>query len=100
MNEIGKNRTSSTNAAIMVAAAGAVLTGPVAWPEPLPTYNTFSNSSYSGVTHWMRLPADNKPLAFEAEISKIYAALADAQQDLGDEFAAVWDVNLDALYEA
>src|SRR5579863_3996243 len=102
MNEIVRNQTSSTNTAIMIAAASAVLAaGNIFWPDPTrPAYRRFANSSYSDVTRLMRSATVSMPLSFQVQISKIYASLADGQQELGREFTAIWDANLDALYEA
>ena len=36
---------------------------------------------------------------FEAHLAEIYAALAKDQEPLGAEFEAVWDANVDDLYE-
>ena len=38
-------------------------------------------------------------LAFTREIAEIFDALAQAQEPLGADFAAVWDRNLSDLYE-
>ena len=37
---------------------------------------------------------------FSGEIAKVYAALSEGQEPLGAEFEAVWDANVDSLYEA
>lgn len=36
---------------------------------------------------------------FASEIAKIYAVLLDGQEPLGAEFEAVWEANVDQLYE-
>lgn len=37
---------------------------------------------------------------FEQEIASIYADLAEKQKPLEREFAAVWDANIEQLYES
>ena len=36
----------------------------------------------------------------EQEISQVFASLSEGQEPLGSEFEAVWDENLDVLYES
>ena len=36
----------------------------------------------------------------EQEISQIFASLSEGQESLGSEFEAVWDENLDVLYQS
>ena len=36
----------------------------------------------------------------EQEISQVFASLSEGQEPLGYEFEAVWDENLDVLYQS
>ena len=36
----------------------------------------------------------------EQEISQVFASLSEGQEPLGSEFEAVWDENLDILYQS
>ena len=85
---------------MIMTVNAALAAGNISWPDPIgSTYSRFSNSSYSSVARSLRNPTELNPISFEFEISKIYAYLAEDQQDLGAEFIAIWDANLDVLYE-
>jgi len=38
--------------------------------------------------------------SFGQQIAEIYALLLEGQEPLGAEFEAIWDANVDSLYEA
>ncbi len=72
------------------------------WPEielstyvsnnAAPTFSSFKNSLTS--------LSQAAVLDFGQEIATVYASLLDGQEPLGTEFEAVWDANVDQLYEA
>ena len=39
-------------------------------------------------------------IIIEQEISQVFASLSEGQEPLGPEFEAVWDENLDVLYQS
>lgn len=81
------------NAALAVCNA----TWPAADPiyvtgQSIPTYSFFENSL-----------ADARATTshdFAQEIASIFAFLSEGQEPLGAEFEAVWDRNLDSLYQS
>lgn len=60
-----------------------------------------AESTYSFVSNEVKNASQLDEVSFFAkEISKIYVNLANGQEPLGEEFEAVWNANLDVLYEA
>lgn len=81
------------NTALAIAPAPAA----VPWPEPEPRYVTEqSTPTFSFFEVAIKTPS----LDFAEEISEIFAQLSKGQEPLGPDFEAVWDDNLDLLYEA
>jgi len=103
MNEIVQNRTSQSAAGTLVfALSAAMATGPVAWPvRDTPIYIVPQTSgSYSPFVEQSLIvapPAESN--LFEREIAGVYASLSEGQEPLGAEFEAIWDANVDSLYE-
>ncbi|MBL4595955.1 MAG: hypothetical protein JKX99_05195 [Robiginitomaculum sp.] len=86
-----------------MAVFSLIAANPVSWPEPEGTvYEVPENSpSYSSVTEQARLSTTSLVQNdFVREMSAVYAALSDGQEPLGAEFEAVWDQNIDTLYES
>lgn len=58
--------------------------------EGRPTYSSYRSLGEGSVS------SDD----FGREIASIYAMLSESQEPLGADFEAVWDANVDSLYEA
>lgn len=104
MNEIVQHRTSQSAAGTLVfALSAAMATGHVAWPvRDTPIYIVPQTSaSYSQfVKQSLILAPQSNSSIFAREIAKVYATLSEGQEPLGAEFEAIWDANVDSLYEA
>jgi hypothetical protein len=104
MNEIVQHHTSRSAAGTLVIALNAAMaTGQVAWiVRDAPVYFVSqTTTSYSPfVIESLILTQQPNVSVFAREIAKVYAALSDGQEPLGAEFEAVWDANVDSLYEA
>lgn len=100
MNEIVFPRKVTATAAI-VGFNAALAVGSATWPAHEPVYQTdqsiptFSFFEKSLVV----APATNLH-DFAQEIASIFADLSDGQKPLGAEFEAVWDANVDLLYQS
>jgi hypothetical protein len=104
MNEIVQHRTSQSAAGPLVfALSAAMATGHVAWPvRDTPIYVVPQTSaSYSPFVEQSLIlaPQSNSSL-FAREIARVYASMSEGQEPLGADFEAVWDANVDSLYEA
>jgi hypothetical protein len=95
MNEIQYRAATATAAIVGLNAALAV--GQATWPAPEPLYVT-EHSSPSFSFFEVSLNTTNQD--FAKEIASVFAELSKGQEPLGAEFEAVWDDNLDALYES
>lgn len=104
MNESFQHRTSQSAAGPLVFALGAAMaTGQVAWPvRDTPVYIVLQTSaSYSPFVEQSQIiAAQTNSSLFAREIAKFYASLSEGQEPLGADFEAVWDANVDSLYEA
>lgn len=104
MNKILQDRPSQTAAGTLVVAfSAAMATGQAHWPVPeVPIYivpqtaGTYSSFVDKAVIVAPKFSSE----IFAREIAQVYAALSDGQEPLGAEFEAVWDANVDSLYEA
>ena len=97
MNNVSFPNADSATFAVVELNAARVVGAPV-WPsieqsyslnEAIPT-NSFFQSSAAEV-------ADEE---FAREIASVFATLSEGQEPLGPEFEAVWDANVDVLYES
>jgi hypothetical protein len=100
MSEIVSYRNVTATAAI-VGFNAALAIGASSWPAPEPLYSTIqSNSTYSFFEKSLQVsPATTSP-DFANDIAGVFAALSEGQQPLGADFEAVWDANVDALYQS
>lgn len=104
MNNILQNHPSQTAAGALVVAFSATMAASQAhWPtREVPAYivpqttRTYSSFVDEAVVVIPRLDSD----IFAREIARVYAALSNGQEPLGAEFEAVWDANIDSLYES
>ena len=100
MNEIVIPR-KVTATAVIVGLNAALVVGTAVWPAQEPVYvttqsiPTFSFFDKSVVAY--STPASQD---FAREIVGIYTTLSKGQESLGEEFEAVWDANVNSLYEA
>jgi hypothetical protein len=103
MNSLIENNTPSPTVGILaiVSMSATLVAVNVNWPAPArPAYEMLDNySSHPLAGHQHGLPALGEQINFAQEISEIYAALSEGQEPLGAEFEAIWDENVDSLYE-
>lgn len=103
MNDFIHHQVSNSAAGTLVFALGAAMaTGQVTWPvreAPLyivpqtgPSYSPFIERS-------VFLVPNSGSAVFAREIANVYAVLSEGQEPLGAEFEAVWDANVECLYE-
>jgi hypothetical protein len=90
-----RNTPSTLMIGITAAAISAANT---AWPAyPGASYETFhSRPSYSSLRFEPYVVRES----FGQQVAEIYALLLERQEPLGGEFEAIWDANVDSLYEA
>ena len=95
MNEIVRSRTVTATAILGLNAALAV------WPVDDPIYVT--TQSIPTHSFFERSLAGSRAVTLHDcahEIASIFAFLSEGQEPLGAEFEAVWDRNVDSLYQA
>lgn len=95
MNEIQYRAATATAAIVGLNAALAI--GQATWPAPEPLYVTDQNSP---TFSFFDVSLNTTDQDFAKEIASVFAELSKGQEPLGAEFEAVWDDNLDALYES
>ena len=61
---------------------------------------TFIQSTFSTFEETLISSEDSDIQKFAQEIASVYGALAEGQKPLGREFEAVWDANIEQLYES
>lgn len=73
----------------------------VEWPTlDIPAYVIDSaNGTFGPNTASLRTQA-TEGNDFGAQMAEIYAMLSEGQVPLGEAFEAIWDANIDSLYEA
>ena len=104
MNKFIQPRPSQTAAGpLVVVFSAAMAAGQAHWPvRETPIYivpqtaGTYSSFVEKAVIVAQKFSSE----LFAREIAQVYAALSDGQEPLGAEFEAVWDANVDSLYEA
>lgn len=97
MHDITFPRVASATVAI-VGLHAVLAASPAEWPvkeqtyylkEAVPTVSFFKN-------HAVKVAVEE----FAHQIASVFAALSKGQEPLGSEFEAIWDSNVDILYEA
>ncbi|MDG4604095.1 MAG: hypothetical protein P9C55_15170 [Defluviicoccus sp.] len=68
--------------------------------EPAPYETIHVRSSYSGFVLSLTFPPVFAEADFARQIAEVYAVLSEGQEPLGADFEAVWDANVDILYES
>lgn len=105
MNNAVSYDASPATVGTLAFAAGLMLANglpQVEWPtndNPLYIADHMA-STYSPVMQSLSFAADEAGFSFAQKIAKIYATLAEGQEPLGEEFEAIWDANVNSLYEA
>lgn len=100
MNEIVLPRKVTATAAI-VGLNAALAVGGATWPAHQPIYQTDQSiPTFSFFEKSLLVAPATNPLDFAQEIASIFAMLSEDQQPLGAEFEAVWDANVDSLYQS
>lgn len=96
MNETTSYRNPTNTFMVGITAAMAAVSP--AWPAPAGTLYETSHSrpSYSSLSFVSNVSTQN----FGQQVAEIYALLLEGQEPLGGEFEAIWDANVDSLYEA
>lgn len=86
-----------------VLAMGAPILAPAnEWQQPAREIYTVSgtNSSYSRFDKInFKYTTQNEQRIFAENLSKFYTELLGNQEPLGADFEAIWDANVDLLYE-
>ena len=100
MNEIILLYTKMATTSV-IALSTALAVENTEWPVHKPIYSTNQSSSTFSFFEVSRV-AEPKMTAhdFAQEVSQVFASLSDGQEPLGSEFEAVWDENLDVLYQS
>lgn len=100
MNEIVLPRTMTATAAI-VGLNAALAVGNASWPAQEPVYVTSqSNPTFSFYEAEFAVIPTTTSSDFAQEVADIFVSLSEGQEPLGAEFEAVWDENVDALYQS
>lgn len=100
MNEIILPYTKMATTSVFVLSAALAVEN-TEWPVHKPIYSTNQSSPTFSFFEVSRV-AEPKMTAhdFAQEVSQVFASLSDGQESLGSEFEAVWDENLDVLYQS
>ena len=100
MNEIIPPYTQIATTSVFVLSVPLAV-GNTEWPVHESTYS-MNQSSPTFSFFEASCAAEPKMTAhdFAQEVSQIFASLSDGQEPLGSEFEAVWDENLDVLYQS
>ncbi|MGR3498801.1 MAG: hypothetical protein ACU0E9_07905 [Limimaricola soesokkakensis] len=71
------------------------------WPTAEPAYITSQSSpTFSFFEKKLSRSEPAPAKEFAGKVGSIFAALSEGQEPLGAEFEAVWDANMDDLYES
>jgi hypothetical protein len=99
MNELVIPRKGIATAAV-VGLSAALTAGHMVWPPYDPVYVT-SQSSPTFSSFEKTIATENVTTAqsFSQRIATIFASLSEGQDPLGADFEAIWDANLDILYQ-
>ncbi len=105
MNDIVEycTQTASAGTLAVVGLTAAMAVVQVDWPvNEKPVYEVHHiNPSYSPfIEKFLTSSPISKQMDFAREIAEFYAFLSEGQEPLGSEFEAVWDANVDNLYES
>ena len=96
------NRITFPNAVSATAAVvgfnAALAAGAAAWPTNEQTY--FVNEAVPTISFFQGSVAEVTDEEFAREIASVFTTLSDGQEPLGTEFEAVWDANVDKLYQS
>lgn len=99
MNEIVLPHTTTATASVFPLNA-AINADNAAWPAYTPVYSTNQSSSTFSFFEMSRAAEPKMDMHdFAQEIAQVFASLSEGQEPLGSEFEAVWDENLDVLYQ-
>lgn len=100
MNEIIPPYTQMATTSVFVLSV-ALAVGNTEWPVHKPIYST-NQSSPTFSFFEASCAAEPKMTVhdFAQEISQVFTSLSEDQEPLGSEFEAVWDENLDVLYQS
>lgn len=100
MNEIILPYTKMATTSVFFLSA-ALAAGNTEWPVHKPIYS-INQSSPTFSSFKASCAAEPKMTVhdFAQEISQVFASLSEDQEPLGSEFEAVWDENLDVLYQS
>ncbi|MCY4265713.1 MAG: hypothetical protein OXE78_12795 [Gammaproteobacteria bacterium] len=99
----------SPAATVALISVSAILAGShVSKPknEIWPFFNTSSYAvahderTYSPLEILKSSPTRSIETSFDQKIADVYAMLTEGQESLGAEFEAIWDANVDQLYES
>jgi hypothetical protein len=100
MNEVVLPRTITATAAV-VGLNAALAVGNAVWPAHEPIYvTTQSNPTFSFFEAALAVTPKTSSHDFAQEVAGIFASLSEGQEPLGAEFEAVWDENVDELYQS
>lgn len=100
MNEIFLPHTTTATASVSPLNA-AINVGNSAWPAYKSVYSTNQSSSTFSFFETSRAAEPKMDRHdFAQEIARVFASLSEGQEPLGSEFEAVWDENLDVLYQS
>lgn len=101
LNEPAQYKTLPTSIVTILIAMGF---GKDFWVAPDFVASSYylppSTSTFSPFEETLVLPGSSNAQEFEQKIASVYADLAAKQEPLEREFAAVWDANVEQLYES
>ena len=99
MNKINPLYTQMTITSVFLSSALAARDAK--WPVYESTYSmNQSSSTFSFFEPFCSAEPKMTEHDFAQEVSQVFASLSDGQEPLGSEFEAVWDENLDVLYQS
>ncbi len=99
MNNLALSGTVSTTAAILGFNA-AIAAGEDTWPDQVQIYVTEqSNPTFSFFEDSVLIIPPTPLHEFANSVANVFASLSEGQEPLGAEFEAIWDENVDLLYQ-
>lgn len=85
----------------VVGLNAAIAVGNAAWPVHEPVYVTKQNNpTFSFFEASLAGEAKTSWHDFAQDIAAVFASLSEGQEPLGADFEAVWDENMDTLYQS
>lgn len=93
--QVQRSNAAALNAAALIAIAA------LNWPVYERAYSVDQSvPTHPGPANNYTIAASPKVQSFANQLATIFASISEGQEPLGPEFEAVWDQNLETLYQS